>query len=123
MLSSMRKLLNRSTLEVGCLQFQTQGGITSSMNSRSIHTAQTLAAQDQREILTPQKVRHLLAKNLKALRKAQGLSQNDLARKAYMSQESVSRYECGRCGLSVEAAVVFAQALGVEVADILEGTL
>jgi ribosome-binding protein aMBF1 (putative translation factor) len=120
---SMRKLLQQSAPQVGCLQFRTQGGITSSMNSVSVQTAQTFTSQDQRDKLTPQKVRHLLAKNLKALRKAKGLSQNDLARKAYMSQESVSRYECGRCGLSVEAAVVFAQALGVEVADILEGTL
>ena len=51
------------------------------------------------------------------------MSQDELAQKAYMSQETVSRYERGRCGLTVENAVVFAQALGVSVADILKGTL
>ncbi len=65
----------------------------------------------------------LIAKNLKSLRKAKGMSQDELAQKAYMSQETVSRYERGRCGLTVENAVVFAQALGVSVADILKGTL
>lgn len=73
--------------------------------------------------LNPLAVRKLIAKNLKSLRKAKGMSQDELAQKAYMSQETVSRYERGRCGLTVENAVVFAQALGVSVADILKGTL
>ena len=98
-------------------------GTTSSVKLQTKNLGAEISETISIATLNPLAVRKLIAKNIKSLRKAKGMSQDELAQKAYTSQETVSRYERGRCGLTVENAVVFAQALGVSVADILKGTL
>jgi DNA-binding XRE family transcriptional regulator len=105
------------------LRSLSSAGITSSVKLKTKNLEAEIPEIISIATLNPLAVRKLIAKNLKTLRKAKGMSQDELAQKAYMSQETVSRYERGRCGLTVENAVVFAQALGVSVADILKGTL
>lgn len=57
--------------------------------------------------------------NIKQLRKAKGLTQQELAQKAGVSYLSIHRYESGERIPSVDIAARIAQALGCTVDDLI----
>ena len=63
----------------------------------------------------------MLAENLKALRKAKGLSQEELAARLHVTDKAVSKWETGRGLPSVDLLEPLAEALGLTVSELLSG--
>lgn len=63
-----------------------------------------------------------LAKNLKKLRQAKGLSQEGLAQRLYITRQTVSGWETGRCQPDLETLNLLAEALDTDVNELLCGT-
>ena len=61
----------------------------------------------------------LFSRRLRAVRKAAGLSQPELGRRAYMTEEFVSRIERGIANPSLATMALLALALNCDVADLL----
>jgi transcriptional regulator with XRE-family HTH domain len=64
-------------------------------------------------------IRKVLSRNLKTLRLAQGLSQEELAHRADIDRTYVSALERCVYGASIDVVERIAQVLGVEAADLL----
>jgi len=64
-------------------------------------------------------IREVLARNIKALRQAQGLSQEELAHGAEVDRTYISSLERCIYGASVDVIERIANVLGVEAADLL----
>lgn len=62
-----------------------------------------------------------IGKNIKALRQAKGLTQDDLAEKLFVTRQTVSNYETGRSRPDVDMLVTIAQALGTDPNTVLYG--
>ena len=60
-------------------------------------------------------------RNLYALRKEAGFSQDRLAAEVFMDRASVSRYEQGHCFPRLDHVVRLARAIDVQVRDLLYG--
>ena len=63
----------------------------------------------------PADIRRLLARNVRRLRKAKGLSQSELATDAGLHQHHVSEIENGRLDLRLGTISKVARALGVSI--------
>lgn len=61
----------------------------------------------------------MFAKKLKALRQEKGLSQNDLAKMLYVSQQTVGSWETGRTTPNPETLSKIVSILGVSADDLL----
>ena len=57
--------------------------------------------------------------NIKALRRALGINQEDLARKLNLTQANISRIEANAKGPSAETLVAIAEALGCDVRELM----
>jgi len=68
------------------------------------------------------KHRRALGDTIRALRKRAGLSQERLAEKADLSPVFISRVECGKENISVDAAMRVAKAVGVRLQELFDGT-
>jgi transcriptional regulator with XRE-family HTH domain len=62
----------------------------------------------------------LLGKRIRELRKAQGVSQKQLAYEADISREQLGRIESGKINTSVSNVFAIAQALHVDAKDLFE---
>ena len=62
----------------------------------------------------------ILAKNLRRLRTASGLSQEDLAGRAHLHRTYVSSIERGERNVSIENIFALAHALGCDARDLLQ---
>jgi DNA-binding XRE family transcriptional regulator len=63
----------------------------------------------------------MFALNLREARKGAGLTQHELAYRLDMHQTAISHLECGwRCP-RLDTALTLSRALGVQVADLLDG--
>lgn len=60
-----------------------------------------------------------LNEKIKALRTERGLSQKELAAAIGVSDKTVSKWECGRGGISLKVALELAEALGAHIDDLL----
>lgn len=60
-----------------------------------------------------------LNEKIKALRTERGLSQKELAAAIGVSDKTVSKWECGRGGISLKVALKLAEALGAHIDDLL----
>ena len=60
-----------------------------------------------------------LNEKIKALRMERGLSQKELAAAIGVSDKTVSKWECGRGGISLKVALELAEALGAHIDDLL----
>jgi transcriptional regulator with XRE-family HTH domain len=67
------------------------------------------------------KHRRTLGDTIRTLRKRAGLSQERLAEKADLSPVYISRVECGKENISVDAAMRIAKAVGVKLQELFEG--
>jgi transcriptional regulator with XRE-family HTH domain len=67
------------------------------------------------------KHRRILGENIRVIRKKAGFSQEKLAEKAELNSAYVSDVERGEENISVDALVRIAQALKVELADLVRG--
>jgi transcriptional regulator with XRE-family HTH domain len=67
------------------------------------------------------KHRRVLGETIRRLRRKAGLSQERLAEKAELSPVYISRVECGKENISVDAAVRIAKAVGARLQDLFEG--
>ena len=65
------------------------------------------------------RIREVLSLNLKRLRKAQGLSQEELAHRAGLDRTYISALERRIYGASIDVVDKLAQILGVDAADLL----
>jgi transcriptional regulator with XRE-family HTH domain len=68
----------------------------------------------------PTRIRRILAKNVRRLRKAKGLSQSALATDANQHQALISRIENAQMNLKVDTIGKIAAALGVYPRDLFE---
>lgn len=66
--------------------------------------------------------RKTLGDTIRTLRKKAGFSQECLAEKADLSPVYISRVECGKENVSVDAAMRIAKAVGVRLRDLFRGT-
>ena len=66
--------------------------------------------------------RKVLGETIRGLRKKAGLSQERLAEKAELSPVYISRVECGKENISVDAAMRIAKAVGIRLHDLFRGT-
>ena len=62
-----------------------------------------------------------MVKNLKAIRKAKGLTQADLAVMANINRVTIAKYELGRIDPTLESAKRMADVLGVTVDELMKG--
>ena len=62
-----------------------------------------------------------LAKNLKNLRKRKGLSQEELAQKLFITRQTVSGWETGRCQPDVKMLKALADALETDIHELFYG--
>ena len=60
-----------------------------------------------------------IGENIKLLREIKKMTQEDLAQKLGVTSSNVSQIESGDRGLSIEKAVLIADALGVSLMDLL----
>lgn len=67
-----------------------------------------------------QKLLNRLAKNLKRVRKARGLTQEDLAYKSGLTLSQIARIETGRLNTSVSTVFAILQALDAEANELFE---
>lgn len=65
-------------------------------------------------------IREILASNLRALRRARGLSQEELAHRADIHRTYVSSLERCQYGASIDMVDTLAGILGVQAADLLD---
>ena len=65
-------------------------------------------------------IREVLASNLKALRHAQGMSQEELAHRADLDRTYISSLERCIYGASIDAVDRLADVLGVQASDLLK---
>jgi len=65
-------------------------------------------------------IREVLALNVRSLRRARGMSQEDLAHSAEIDRTYVSALERGVYAASIDVVDRLARALGVEAADLLK---
>jgi transcriptional regulator with XRE-family HTH domain len=63
-----------------------------------------------------------LGETIRTLRRKAGLSQERLAEKADLSPVYISRVECGKENISVDAAMRIARAVGVRLQRLFQGT-
>ena len=68
-------------------------------------------------------IREVFAQNLKALRRARGMSQEELAHRAEIDRTYVSSLERCVYGASIDVLARLADVLGVEPADLLRRSL
>jgi transcriptional regulator with XRE-family HTH domain len=66
--------------------------------------------------------RRTLGETIRTLRKQAGFSQERLAEKADLSPVYISRIECGKENISVDAAMRIAKAVGVRLRDLFQNT-
>ena len=71
-------------------------------------------------MLTRNKVAKKLAKKLRQLREAKGLSQEDLALKSNLGRSYYWRVEQGRINMTLETLVKLSNALGVDIAVLFD---
>ncbi|MGD0025233.1 MAG: helix-turn-helix transcriptional regulator [Xanthobacteraceae bacterium] len=64
--------------------------------------------------------RRILASNLRRLRKARGMSQEDLANAARLYQAEVSKIESAKLSTGIDVLQRLAKALGTRPADLLD---
>lgn len=74
----------------------------------------------QDRFLARMKLREVLAHNLKALRQAQGLSQEELAHRADIDRTYISSLERCRYGASIDVIERIAEVFGVDPVDLLQ---
>jgi len=65
--------------------------------------------------------RRVLGEAIRTHRKKAELSQETLAEKAHLSPVYISRVECGKENISVDAAMRIAKAVGVRLEDLFRG--
>jgi transcriptional regulator with XRE-family HTH domain len=65
-------------------------------------------------------IREIFASNLRALRQARGLSQEELAHRANIHRTYVSSLERSQYGASIDLVDSLAEILGVQAADLLK---
>lgn len=63
----------------------------------------------------------MVGHEIKCRRRVLGLSGAELAKKLHVSQQQVSRYECGICHITVEKLLVILVVLDVSVSDFFRG--
>jgi DNA-binding XRE family transcriptional regulator len=73
----------------------------------------------QDNFLSFMRIREVLSLNLKRLRRAQGLSQEELAHRAGLDRTYISSLERQVYGASIDVLDKLAQVLGVQAADLL----
>lgn len=61
-----------------------------------------------------------VGENIKRIREAKGMTQEDLAQMLGVTSSNVSQIESGERGLSIEKGVLIADALGVSLMELLE---
>jgi transcriptional regulator with XRE-family HTH domain len=66
--------------------------------------------------------RKILGETIRRLRKGAGFSQERLAEKADLSPVYISRVECGKENISVDAAMRIAKAVGIRLHELFRGT-
>ena len=66
--------------------------------------------------------RRVLGQTIRTLRKQAGFSQEFLAEKSSLSPVYISRVECGKENISVDAAMRIAKAVGVRLQELFLGT-
>ena len=63
----------------------------------------------------------LIPRNVKAIRKNMGLTQNDLAQMSGLTQASISRIENAQsANISIESAFYLAQAFGITIDELIQ---
>jgi len=72
-------------------------------------------------VLLRRKYRKTLGENLRTLRKQSGLSQEKLAEKADLHHNFIGDVERGEENISIDALMRIAQALNVQVSDLVRG--
>ncbi len=65
-------------------------------------------------------LRRILARNVRSLRKARGMNQEELAADAYLTQAQVSKIEAARLNVRLDILQRLASALGVRPAELLD---
>ena len=65
-------------------------------------------------------LRRILAKNVRSLRKARGMNQEELADAAYLTQSQVSKIEAGRLNVRLDILQRLGSALGARPAELLD---
>ncbi len=66
------------------------------------------------------KIKELIGKRIQELRKAQGLSQEDVAEKADISPNYLSRIECGKENPTLDMLIKLATTIEVEMQEIFD---
>lgn len=69
----------------------------------------------------PKEIRGIISKNIKDLRKARNITQEDLVRLTGISRPTIARIETCRHSISVEHLFIIAKALEVSINDLLYG--
>jgi len=66
--------------------------------------------------------RRILGETIRAYRRKAKLSQEAMAEKADLSPVYISRVECGKENISVDAAIRIAKAVGIRLHELFRGT-
>ena len=77
--------------------------------------------EDDRAVLSPANINGRVAASLRALRRARGLSQHDLAQLGGVTGSAISQAERGERGLSLGTLAQLSLALGITIDDLLHG--
>lgn len=64
-----------------------------------------------------------VGRKIKEIRKSNGISGNDLAKKLGLTQQQISRYESGQSVMSIDTVVMIAHVLHVSVNELLSDYL
>ena len=59
-----------------------------------------------------------IVEQIKAARKAAGLSQGQLADKAFVSRHTISNIESGKTAIGIETLIAIVEALGISISDV-----
>lgn len=76
---------------------------------------------DNRAVLSPANINGRVAASLRALRRARGLSQHDLAQLGGVTASAISQAERGERGLSLGTLAQLSLSLGITIDDLLHG--
>lgn len=60
-----------------------------------------------------------VGRKIKDIRKSAGISGDDLAKKLGLTQQQISRYECGKTSMTIDTVVMIAHVLHVSVNELL----
>lgn len=64
-----------------------------------------------------------VGRKIKGIRKLAGMSGYDLAQRLGLSQQQISRYECGQTSMTIDTVVMIAHVLNISVNELLDDYL